>query len=315
MYKSFFSQTLFVPILIIILNGCVSGRLRAPFIETSPTKNISYSLTSGSIVSITMDDGVLQHAQVTSPNGLITFELKESNHQFVQSFYNDDNIITSTSIHQEPHSRSISRDEYYSNGETSYQQRIIGRDTVEYFFQLDGTPRDQYDTLTLDTIKHTWKDSLGKLSSVKWTLHDTLIEQQNFDNDTLIMHRRLIETINDSLSIFDTLHITPLYLDSFSNDYERRSKSSIMNVVRKNTPRLRDAFNAAQNNHGDFLTKLYIKFTIGNTGEIIRLFPSKYSRQVPEAFITQVCQEISHWRFGTIKKGNTTVTIPFTFSQ
>lgn len=94
-----------------------------------------------------------------------------------------------------------------------------------------------------------------------------------------------------------------------------RSKSSIMRVVRARTPGLRSIYNKSLKDKPGFAGKVTVRFTISPSGKIIAI--KKVSSTTGySAFDSKIVSAIKRrFRFEKIKSGNTTVTIPFTFSE
>ncbi len=93
-----------------------------------------------------------------------------------------------------------------------------------------------------------------------------------------------------------------------------RSASDIMKVVKQRTPGLRHIYNKHLKKVPGFDGKVTLKFTIAPGGEIISI--SLVSSTTGNgAFDKDIKEAISRWTFGAIKSGNTTVTIPFTFTE
>jgi len=94
-----------------------------------------------------------------------------------------------------------------------------------------------------------------------------------------------------------------------------RSKSSIMRVVRARTPGLRSIYNKSLKSKPGFSGKVTVRFTISPSGKIISIKKVSSTTGYP-AFDSKVVSAIKRrFRFEKIKSGNTTVTIPFTFSE
>ena len=93
-----------------------------------------------------------------------------------------------------------------------------------------------------------------------------------------------------------------------------RSASDIMKIVRQRTPGLRHVYNKHLKKKPGFQGKVTLKFTIAPGGEIISMnlvsSTTEYS-----AFDNEIKDAVARWTFGKIKSGNTTVTIPFTFTE
>lgn len=93
-----------------------------------------------------------------------------------------------------------------------------------------------------------------------------------------------------------------------------RSATDIMKVVRQRTPGLRHIYNKFLKKKPGFQGKVTLKFTIAPGGEIISISIASSTTGYGE-FDGEVKSAVSRWKFSKVKSGNTTVTIPFTFSE
>ena len=93
-----------------------------------------------------------------------------------------------------------------------------------------------------------------------------------------------------------------------------RSAADIMKVVRQRTPGLRHIYNKFLKKKPGFQGKVTLKFTIAPGGEIISISIASSTTGYGE-FDGEVTNAVSRWKFSKVKSGNTTVTIPFTFSE
>ena len=93
-----------------------------------------------------------------------------------------------------------------------------------------------------------------------------------------------------------------------------RSAADIMKVVRQRTPGLRHIYNKCLKKKPGFQGKVTLKFTIAPGGEIISISIASSTTGYGE-FDGEVKTAVSRWKFSKVKSGNTTVTIPFTFSE
>ncbi len=93
-----------------------------------------------------------------------------------------------------------------------------------------------------------------------------------------------------------------------------RSAADIMKVVRQRTPGLRHIYNKFLKKKPGFQGKVTLKFTIAPGGEVISISIASSTTGYGE-FDAQVKGAVSRWTFSKVKSGNTTVTIPFTFSE
>ena len=99
-----------------------------------------------------------------------------------------------------------------------------------------------------------------------------------------------------------------------------RSASDIMKVVRQRTPGLRHIYNKFLKQQPHFHGVVSLRFTIAPGGEIISISIASSTTGYGE-FDNEIKTAVSRWNFGKFKcdDGNvaneTTVTIPFTFSE
>ena len=93
-----------------------------------------------------------------------------------------------------------------------------------------------------------------------------------------------------------------------------RSAADIMKVVRQRTPGLRHIYNKFLKKKPGFQGKVTLKFTIAPGGEVISISIVSSTTGYGE-FDAQIKSAVGNWTFSKVKSGNTTVTIPFTFSE
>lgn len=93
-----------------------------------------------------------------------------------------------------------------------------------------------------------------------------------------------------------------------------RSAADIMKVVRQRTPGLRHIYNKFLKTKPGFDGKVTLRFTISPGGDIISISIASSTTGYSE-FDNEVKNTVKRWTFSKIKSGNTTVTIPFTFSE
>jgi TonB family protein len=84
--------------------------------------------------------------------------------------------------------------------------------------------------------------------------------------------------------------------------------------VRQRTPGLRHIYNKFLKKKPGFQGKVTLKFTIAPGGEIISISIASSTTGYGE-FDGEIKGAVSRWKFSKVKSGNTTVTIPFTFSE
>ena len=93
-----------------------------------------------------------------------------------------------------------------------------------------------------------------------------------------------------------------------------RSAADIMKIVRQRTPGLRHIYNKHLKKNPGFEGKVTLKFTIAPGGEIISIAIVS-STTGYAAFDNDIRNMVGSWTFSKIKSGNTTVTVPFTFTE
>ena len=96
--------------------------------------------------------------------------------------------------------------------------------------------------------------------------------------------------------------------------YGSRSAADIMKVVRQRTPGLRHIYNKFLKEKPGFKGKVVLKFTIAPGGEVISISVASSTTGYGE-FDAAIKNAVGNWTFSRVKSGNTTVTIPFTFSE
>ena len=93
-----------------------------------------------------------------------------------------------------------------------------------------------------------------------------------------------------------------------------RSAADIGKVLRQLTPGLRHSYIKFLKKKPGFQGKVTLKFTIAPGGEIISTSIASSTTGYGE-FDDEIKNAVSRWKFSKVKSGNTTVTIPFTFSE
>lgn len=93
-----------------------------------------------------------------------------------------------------------------------------------------------------------------------------------------------------------------------------RSVSEIMAVVRARTPGLRHIYNKFLKLRPGFSGKVTLGFTIAPGGDIISIKIASTTTGYDD-FDSEIQSAVSRWRFKVIKSGNTSVTIPFSFTE
>lgn len=93
-----------------------------------------------------------------------------------------------------------------------------------------------------------------------------------------------------------------------------RSAADIMKVVRQRTPGLRQIYDKFLKKKPGFRGRVALKFTIAPEGNIISISIDSSTTGYAE-FDASIKGAVSAWTFSKVKSGNTTVTIPFTFSE
>jgi len=93
-----------------------------------------------------------------------------------------------------------------------------------------------------------------------------------------------------------------------------RSAADIMKVVRQRSPGLRHIYNKFLKEKAGFEGKVVLKFTIAPGGEVISISIVSSTTGFGK-FDAAIKGAVQNWTFSRVKEGNTTVTIPFTFSE
>ena len=93
-----------------------------------------------------------------------------------------------------------------------------------------------------------------------------------------------------------------------------RSASDIMKVVRQRTPGLRHIYNKHLKKNPGFQGKVTLRFTIAPGGEILNITVVSSTTNYG-VFDNEIREAVGRWTFTKIKSGNTTVTIPLTFTE
>ena len=93
-----------------------------------------------------------------------------------------------------------------------------------------------------------------------------------------------------------------------------RSAADIMKVVRTRTPGLRHIYNKYLKKKPGLEGKVTLKFTIAPGGEVISIAVVSSTTGHGE-FDGEIKNAVGRWTFSKVKSGNTTVTIPFTFTE
>lgn len=93
-----------------------------------------------------------------------------------------------------------------------------------------------------------------------------------------------------------------------------RSAADVMKVVEHRTPSLRNIYNKYREKNPGFEGRVVLKFTIGPDGKVVSM-SIKSSTSNNAKFDEEIKKKVSEWNFGAAGAGNTTVTIPFVFSE
>ncbi len=101
---------------------------------------------------------------------------------------------------------------------------------------------------------------------------------------------------------------------SMSGGDGSRNKADIMKVIKQRTPGLRHTYNKFLKRKPGFAGKVTLRFTIDPEGDIINISIASSTTGFSE-FDNEIKRAVSRWKFGPVKSGNTTVTIPFSFEE
>lgn len=93
-----------------------------------------------------------------------------------------------------------------------------------------------------------------------------------------------------------------------------RTAEGVMKVIRQRTPGLRHIYNKYLNKKPGFSGKVTLKFTIAPNGEVTRISIASSGTKYKD-FDNEIKSAVSHWKFSKSESGNSTVTVPFAFSE
>lgn len=93
-----------------------------------------------------------------------------------------------------------------------------------------------------------------------------------------------------------------------------RSAADIIKVVRQRTPGLRHIYNKFLKMKPGFAGKVTLRFTIAPSGEVTKISVASSTTGYKE-FDDEIKTAASRWKFKRIEDGNTTLSIPFSFSE
>lgn len=103
-------------------------------------------------------------------------------------------------------------------------------------------------------------------------------------------------------------------IDLKNENGANRTASDVMKVFRQRTPGLRHVYNRYLKKNPGFQGKITLKFTIAPKGEITDVSIVSSTTQ-NRKFDAEIQQLVGSWVFFRVKSGETTVTIPFTFTE
>lgn len=101
---------------------------------------------------------------------------------------------------------------------------------------------------------------------------------------------------------------------SMGSETSTRSIAEILQVVRARTPGLRHIYNKYLRQTPGINGKVTLRFTILAGGDIVQC-SIQSSTTGTEAFDEEIRSTVELWKFKVIRSGNTTVAIPFQFSE
>lgn len=93
-----------------------------------------------------------------------------------------------------------------------------------------------------------------------------------------------------------------------------RTAADIMKVVRQRTPGLCHIYNKFLNRKPGFQGKVTLRITIAPSGNVSAISIASSTTGYAE-FDAQIKSAVGNWTFSKVYGGNTTVNIPFTFSE
>lgn len=120
-------------------------------------------------------------------------------------------------------------------------------------------------------------------------------------------------TMGGTRTIGSVVKVKPSEINMPSGSVSRSSQE-IMQVVKSRTPGLRHIFNRTLKTVPGMAGKVTLKFTILPGGEVVECSIVS-STTNNEEFDEAIRKQVMTWEFKVIPSGNTTVSLPFTFSE
>jgi hypothetical protein len=248
------------------------------------------------------ENGILQSYRIDNDKGVKIqerFEMDDGRFAEVDYYSNADTMGITLKTKDE---MLVYNRELYRNGKTKRLIKLKNGRLDSSFFQMDGVTPLINMRKSNDTTYITEFDSTGIMVAQRTQYYAQTISGMRYVDGELVLHWQSRGANRDTL------------LNKPDKIKNMRSASQIMEVVKNETPKLRSIYNYHLRQSG-FDSKIKVKMTIAPSGSIQYIYPVSFTPQSPQQFVIDVLDKIEKWEFGAIDKGNTTVTIPFTFSR
>ncbi len=173
------------------------------------------------------------------------------------------------------------------------------KDTIG--FQVDGkTPTVHLEEMENGDTIEVYLDSAGNYEGEAHRVNGHLVEEKRYKRGGLIFHAKWNGNEMDTLIGDPSKRI--------------RKPSEIMEVVKKEIEELRKIYTSYLKNYS-FDTKVRVYMRITPKGDIEEIIPIRFGERTRLDFLRDIILEIGQWKFLDVGEGNTTVTIPFSFSE
>jgi hypothetical protein len=287
-------------LILLAIIGCVSNRRRAP--EIIDQVQIEYVFNDsigfkGKYKNGDLDAYVVQNLSDSS----IKSELKYiQGNEKAEIEYGKGRDTLSIKFFN---SKGLLKNErsWYSNGALKKEISMKNGLFDTSYYQIDGVTKRINKNVIGDSTLIVENDSMGnRVEEQKYYFRD-LVETKRYVNNDMVYH--MIKSKDQIDTLLNKDH-----------DNGRRSANDIMGVVRTETPKLRHLYNRYLLIY-KYNSKISLKFEINNNGDVVYIYPTKFTTSTPLGFINDVAKNVGSWKYSKVSRGNTTVVIPFTFSE
>jgi hypothetical protein len=249
-------------------------------------------------------DGAVLLVEKQSPVGHIVsrkIQLSAGLHR-TERFYSD-GTIRSVSLQNRHDSTQVDTNYYQSGTIQSITVKAKSKEDLTSFL-LNGELGTDSIQLGGDTIQIIQLDSIGNVHTQTTKAGDELLEEKEYKENKLVLHTKKTKTKVDTIFADEEIYRKNKVL----------TKNDIMTVVKKYGENIRQIYNKYVRK-GNYYGRVLVKFTIAPNGKIVTIEPIEYQNTLPDDMIAEVIAYMANWRFAKQKSGNTTVSIPFTFSE